>query len=179
MFSFAVILFFAATGLTLNHADWFTNGRQNISRYRGTLDRSWLRMSDPKAVNLAAITDYLRRTHGIRTAVSDFQVDDVQCELSFKGPGYEADAIIDRDSGKYDITVSRFGFIAVVNDLHKGRDTGKRWSELIDFSAIFMCLVSLTGITLIFYLTKRRVSGLMFFAFGALLCYLIYVVWVP
>ena len=55
-------------------------------------------------------------------------MDDEQCELSFKGPGYEADAIIDRDTGKYDLNVTRYGFAAVLNDLHKGRNSGKRWS---------------------------------------------------
>jgi uncharacterized protein len=179
MFSFVVILFFAVTGLTLNHADWFTGGHQQTTRQRGTLDRGWFRMSDPKAVAKSEIVASLQHILGIRTGLSDFQVDDVQCEVSFKGPGYEADAIIDRDTGKYDLTVSRFGLVAILNDLHKGRDTGNGWSRLIDFSAIFMALVSLSGLTLIFYLTKRRASGLVAIAIGALLCYLIYAVWVP
>ena len=179
MFSFLVILFFAVTGLTLNHADWFTTGHQRTTRQRGTMDRNWLRLPDPKAVDKTKIVADLERVLGIRAGLSDFQVDDVQCEVSFKGPGYEADAIIDRDSGRYDLTVSRFGLVAVLNDLHKGRDTGPRWSRLIDFSAIFMTLVSLTGLTLIFYLTKRRFSGLVAIVVGAFVCYLIYAAWVP
>ena len=143
------------------------------------MDRGWLRMSDPKAVAKPEIVANLERVLGIRAGLSDFQVDDVQCEVSFKGPGYEADAIIDRNSGRYALTVSRFGLVAVLNDLHKGRDTGPAWSGLIDFSAIFMALVSLTGLTLIFYLAKRRISGLVAIAVGALLCYLIYAVWIP
>jgi len=180
MLSFAILLFFAVTGLTLNHADWFTSGKQRTVRFHGNVDPSWLHASEaPKGVDVARIAAYLRGTHAIHAGLSDSQVDDEQCELSFKGPGYEADAVVDRDSGKYDLTVNRFGLISVLNDLHKGRDTGANWSVLIDAAAIFMTLVALTGLTLIFYLTKRRISGLVAIAAGILLCYIIYAVWVP
>ena len=52
------------------------------------------------------------------------------------------------------------GFLAVINDLHKGRDTGPAWSALIDVSAVLMTLISLTGLVLLFYLKLRRVPGL-------------------
>ena len=177
MLSFAILLFFAATGLTLNHADWF-EGQRRAAQYQGTLDAAWMNTSDPKAVQQEKIVEFLRRTHGVKGAVSDVHVDDEQCEVVFKGPGYEADASIDRKTGKYDLSVSRFGFVAVMNDLHKGRDTGNKWSKVIDFSAVLMTLVSLTGLTLIFFLNKRRMFGLLIAVTGALLCYLAYAMWV-
>jgi hypothetical protein len=67
----------------------------------------------------------------------------------------------------------------VLNNLHKGRDTGPKWSAVIDITAIGMALVSLTGITLIFFLTKRRTYGLVAIIVGAVACYLAYLVWVP
>jgi hypothetical protein len=105
-------------------------------------------------------------------------VDGDQCEIVFKGPGYEADATIDRGTGNYDLTISPFSLVALLNDLHKGRDTGKIWSNVIDFSAVLMTLVSLTGLTLIFFLNKRRLSGLLLVVIGAFLCWLIYSLWV-
>ena len=137
-----------------------------------------MKTPDPKAVAQDKIVAYLRSAHGIKGNVSDFHVDQAQCEVLFKGPGYEADATIDRDTGKYDLTVSRFGFVAVLNDLHKGRDTGSKWSAVIDFSAILMTLVSLTGLTLIFFLNKRRMFGLLIALSGALVCYVAYALWV-
>jgi len=65
-----------------------------------------------------------------------------------------------------------------LNDLHKGRDTGGKWSAVIDLSAVLMALVSLTGLTLIFFLNKRRWFGLLIAVMGALLCYLAYAMWV-
>jgi uncharacterized protein len=177
MLSFAILLFFAATGLTLNHADWF-EGQRRAVQYQGTLDAAWMNTADSKAVQQEKIVEFLRRTHAVKGAVSDVHVDDEQCEIVFKGPGYEADASIDRKTGKYDLSVSRFGFVAVMNDLHKGRDTGNKWSKVIDFSAVLMTLVSLTGLTLIFFLNKRRMFGLLIAVTGALLCYLAYAMWV-
>lgn len=177
MLSFAILLFFAATGLTLNHAEWF-EGQRNAARYQGTLDAAWMKTGDPNVVEQDKIVELLRRSHGIKGTVSEVHVDQDQCEIVFKGPGYEADASIDRTTGKYDLNVSRFGFVAVLNDLHKGRDTGGKWSAIIDFSAVLMTLVSLTGLTLIFFLNKRRVFGLVIAVTGALLCYLAYAMWV-
>jgi len=177
MLSFAILLFFAATGLSLNHAEWF-EGQRNAARYQGILDVAWMKTSDPSVVEQDKIVEFLRHSHEIKGTVSEVHVDEDQCEIVFKGPGYEADASIDRKTGKYDLSVSRFGLVAVLNDLHKGRDTGGKWSAVIDFSAVLMTLVSLTGLTLIFFLNKRRVFGLVIAVTGALLCYLAYAMWV-
>jgi hypothetical protein len=177
MLSFTILLFFAVTGLTLNHAEWF-EGQRNLARYQGTMDPAWMKPSDPKPVQEDKIVAYLRRVHRIKGAVSEAHVDKTQCEFLFKGPGYEADVSIDRATGKYDLTVSRFGLVAVLNDLHKGRDTGGKWSTVIDSSAVLMTIVSLTGLTLIFFLNKRRLFGLLIALTGALLCYLAYTMWV-
>ena len=177
MTSFAILLFFAATGLTLNHAEWF-DSHVKPAEFHGTLNAAWVNTPDPGAVAKNEIVDYFRHTYRTKGALSDFHVDGGQCEVLFKGPGYEADATIDRQTGNYDLTVSPFSLVAVLNDLHKGRDTGKKWSALIDFSAVLMTLVSLTGLTLIFFLNKRRFSGLVLVAVGALLCWLVYSFWV-
>src|ERR1035437_9202612 len=167
----------STTGLTLNHAEWFDN-QQRPALYHGTLSKAWVNTPDPGAIAKDEIANYFRRTYQTKGVLSDIHVDGDQCEISFKGPGYEADATIDRETGKYDLTVSPFSLVAVLNDLHKGRDTGKKWSAVIDFSAVLMTLVSITGLTLIFFLHKRRISGLLLVAIGALLCSLVYFLWI-
>jgi hypothetical protein len=87
--------------------------------------------------------------------------------------------LIDRTTGRYELTETRMGFFAVLNDLHKGRDTGSAWAWMIDLSAVLMTLVSLSGLLLIFFLQKKRLSGLLAAGAGAVLCYLAYVAWVP
>jgi uncharacterized protein len=178
MVSFAILFFFALTGITLNHQDRFSS-QPKTSHYQGAMNVAWLRPPPGKDAARLEIVEYLQKTHGLKAALSDFRVDDNQLEVSFKGPGYEADAVIDRATGRYEITESRMGLVAIVNDLHKGRDTGAAWSDVIDVSAALMCLVSMSGLVLIFFLHKRRVSGLMALAIGALLCVIVYRIWVP
>jgi hypothetical protein len=174
MFSFAILFFFAVTGLTLNHSSWF-DGQERTTQVKGTVDGNWVKGDVAKL----EIVEYLRKAHHITGAMHDFRVDDTQLSVSFKGPGYTADASIDRQNGTYELSETRMGFWAVVNDLHKGRDAGPMWAAIIDVSAVLMTLVSLTGFVLIFFMLKRRSSGLMVFAFGAVACLLFYWKWVP
>lgn len=175
MASFAILFFFAITGLTLNHVDWFSSQQRTIQA-KGSVNSQWLSGAD---VQKLEIVEQLRSSHSIKAALGDFRIDDAQCSISFKGPGYSADVFVDRHSGQYELTETRNGWGAVINDLHKGRDTGRTWSVMIDISAILMTLVSITGLALIFFLPKRRTSGLIALAIGAMLCYAIYIAFVP
>jgi uncharacterized protein len=178
MVSFGIVLFFAVTGLTLNHQDWFS-GQQKTIDHSGNLDLKWVKTADPKDVAKLEIVEYLRRNHRITAALAEFNVDDTQCQVSFKGPGYQANAFIDRDTGSYQMTENRMGFVAVVNDLHKARDTGPKWAAMVDIAAIFMICVALTGFLILFFLHKHRAVGLLIFGTGAALFYLFYVIFVP
>lgn len=173
MVSFAILLFFAATGLTLNHQEALIGAPRTL-HLTGTIPAALLAARPGAEVAREPIAAALRSAHGIKADLSDFRVDDDQVSISFKGPGYEADAFIDRRTGAYEMNESRFGVVAIINDLHKGRDTGTAWAGIIDVSAVLMVLVSLTGLVLIFFIHKRLVSGLVSLAFGALVCVLVY-----
>jgi len=174
MVSFAIVFFFAVTGLTLNHQQWFARQQKTV-QYKGQVDPKWLGANVAKL----EIVEYLRAHHKISSAVSEFRADDGQASVSFKGPGYEANVFIDRQSGAYDITETRMGLAAVLNDLHKGRDSGKAWGWVIDASAVFMTFVSVSGVVLLLFLQRRRFSGLTAGVAGAVLCYIVYTIWVP
>lgn len=178
MVSFAVVLFFAATGLTLNHPEWFEKQSRTIEVH-GAVATSLLHTHDADGADKLALVEHLRSQDHVSGAVSDFRVDDSQISISFKAPGYTADAFIDRETGKYDLTVVKSGFVAVMNDLHKGRDAGKVWAGVIDVSAVLLVLVSLTGLVLIWFVYKRRLSGLLLAAVGAVLAVIFYKVFVP
>jgi uncharacterized protein len=186
MFSLAVVLFFSVTGITLNHPDWFFSGAENSREAEGDVQSQWLHTPVPvtaaaevegnadRQVAKLEIIEHLRKTHAIKAALADFRVDEAECVVSFKGPGYAADAFIDRESGHYRLTETYHGFIALINDLHKGRDTGAVWSVVIDVSAVLMTVISLTGLVLLFYLKLRRVPGLIVALGGAVLAYVVY-----
>lgn len=177
MISFIVLLFFAATGFTLNHTDWFGN-KPVIKKYTGALNTKWVKTKDTASVAKLDIVEFLRRENGIKGAVSDLRIEDNDISVSFNGPGYAADIYIDRNNGKYKITETRFGLIAILNDLHKGRDAGKGWGIMIDIVAVFMILVSLTGIIMMCFMKKKRSNGLLLTVIGFIVVYLVYVFFV-
>jgi hypothetical protein len=193
MFSLGVVLFFSVTGITLNHPDWFFSEALSRREAEGEIKAAWLHPKPPapsatdagsgndpdRQVAKLEIVEHMRSAHSIHGALADFRVDDGECVVSFKGPGYAADAFIDRETGHYRLSETYHGFIAVINDLHKGRDTGPVWSVLIDVSAVLMTFISLTGLVLLFYLKLRRIPGVIVALAGAVLAIVLYRLGVP
>ena len=179
MVSFAVVLFFSFTGLTLNHPDWLGGDKQVMEKNKGKLNVNWVNQPDTNKIAKLEIVEFLRKTHNVKGLVSEFRIDDIEVSISFKGPAYSCDAFIDREKGTYEVSEIKMGIVAVMNDLHKGRDSGKSWGWIIDISAIFLILVSLSGLILLFFIKKRRLAGLITGAVGLALCYLIYLLFVP
>ncbi|MFG0267029.1 MAG: PepSY-associated TM helix domain-containing protein [Rhodopirellula sp. JB055] len=157
MLGFTSLMFFAFTGITLNHPTWLGASEQVIRDESGQLAMELLR-NEPDKLEIA---ETLRETHALKGRVKEFEVDDFECMLVYKSPGYAADVFIDRDSGNYSLTETTSNAFSVMNDLHKGRDSGTGWSWLIDISALLMLLMSLSGFGLLLYLKKRRVSGIL------------------
>lgn len=189
MFGLAVVLFFGVTGLTLNHPEWFGEAERRVAA-QGQMSTEWLRIDVPansppgesdesRRVAKLEVVEYLRKTHGIQGSVAEFRADERECTVTFKGPGYAADAVIDRDSGRYDLTQTLHGFIAIINDLHKGRDTGRAWSAVIDASAILLTFISLTGLVLLFYLKRKRIRGLLVVVAGTVAVVAVVLLFVP
>ncbi len=175
MISFATLLFFAATGLTLNHPTWLGGDTTVVRDEEGTLPTSQL----TDDLDKLAIAEQLRATHHLKGRVTEFEVSDFDCMVTFKTAGYVADVFIDRESGTYTMTETASGVVAVLNDLHKGRDSGPGWSWVIDVSAILMILVSVTGLVLLFFLKKQRTPGLAVTLIGTVLLVVAWFVWVP
>lgn len=178
MLSFGVVLFFAATGLTVNHPDWFASAVKT-RQSRGPVERELLQPPFELRPEMNGLVETLRKREHLHGTVSEIRVEDSEISFSYRAPGYSADAVIDRKTGTYELTEVRNGFVGIVNDLHKGRDAGKVWGWLIDASAILLCLVSLTGLLILWFIYKRRTSGLLIGAVGLVLLLFIYKVYIP
>lgn len=179
MVSFAIVLFFSVTGLTLNHPTWLGGDKQVNVKNKGALNVKWVNNPDTNKIAKLEIVEFLRKTHNVKGYVSEFRIDDTEVSVSLKGPAYSADAFIDRETGKYELSEIKMGIVAVMNDLHKGRDSGSGWGWIIDISAVFLILVSLSGLILLCFIKKRRVAGFITGIIGLIICYLIYVIFVP
>lgn len=71
------------------------------------------------------IVEHFRKQHGIRGFLDDFTSDETKCTIAIKGPGYSADVFLNRETGEYEVIQRMAGLTAMMNDLHKGRASGK------------------------------------------------------
>jgi hypothetical protein len=162
MVSLVAVLFFALTGVTLNHPDWLAT--ESTKQATGQMPADW---KSGAAVDWLVVAEHLRSTQGVHGPVADRNADGAEASITFKAPGYSAECLIDTTTGKYRLTVDYQGALGVLNDLHRGRDAGGGWSSLIDVAGWFLALVSVTGLGLLVYLRKVRASALLTMAFGA------------
>jgi hypothetical protein len=157
MIALLIVLFFGITGITLNHPSW-TFGDATT---RQTVDGSFeFPVEADGAVDWLTIAEYIRSEYDVKGAVASFDVVNGEGSIIFKNPGYSADLVFDVETAAYELTVEQQGFLAVMNDLHKGRDANSTWKWVIDISAGFLVVISLTGLTMQFFLRKRRRSAL-------------------
>ena len=179
MVSFAIVLFFSVTGLTLNHPSWLGGDKQINIKNKGQLNVKWVNSPDTNKIAKLEIVEFFRTKYDVKGAVSEFRIDESEITVTLKGPAYSCDAFIDRENGNYELSEIKMGVVAVMNDLHKGRDSGKGWAWIIDISAIFLILISLSGLILLCFIKKKRVAGFITAVVGLMICYLIYVIFVP
>lgn len=165
MFSFVIVLFFSVTGLTLNHLDWFPE-KEVLQEADGRINVAWVNAVDTAQVKKLEIVEFLRASYHVKGQLNDFRIDETECSISFQGPGYTADVFVNRAKGTFHLSERSLGVVAWANDLHKGRDAGQGWKWVIDFSAIFMTVISLSGLILLLFIKKKRASGLLWLVLG-------------
>lgn len=173
LFGFATILFFSVTGLTLNHPTWFGGVHETTERFEGMVDLAWVAGSEgtPDWLRLA---EHFRATHRLQGVVGEVRDDGDELSLEFAGPAYAADVLVRREDGQYTGTITRHGAVALINDLHKGRDTGGGWSVVIDLSALLMGISSITGLVLLYSLKRKRLTGTVVAVAGTVALWLAY-----
>ena len=196
MGGFLAMIFFAFTGITLNHPTWFGGESETSSTLKANMPLAWVAFDEPDGDNVSEtssaeaqslepgldqlkIAEYLRDKHHLRGMVKEFRIDEEECSIAYKGPGYSADVFIDRRTGEYELSLIQHGTIGKWNDLHKGRDSGIPWSIMIDVSAIVMIISAATGLAMLFFLKRKRTSGLASALCGALIFAAFYVFFIP
>ncbi len=163
--AFLLLIFFAATGLTLNHPDWFEHRQPESPTATFVL---------PPPV-LARITADLASGRSPVNQVLDQVPDQLQLRGLFKSSEHLDDELLIRlegvqgnsdltvrlDSGEVALAISPATPIGTLNDLHRGKNVATPWRWLIDVSAIVILLLSLVGYVLFFGLKKRLSTSLL------------------
>jgi len=160
-----VVLFFATTGVTLNHPGWTFGLDGKETTLEGTLPASF---STADGIDFLVVAEHVRVEHGVKGFVDDHRADDREGRVSFKGPGYDADVQFGVIDGNYELTVYEEGLIGVLNDVHKGRGTNSAWARVIDVTGLGLILVAVSGLGIQVLTAKRRRLALSLAGIGSI-----------
>ncbi|TAJ74897.1 MAG: hypothetical protein EPO51_01915 [Phenylobacterium sp.] len=155
------MLLFAITGITLNHAGAIMAKPQTIAR-EGELPaplRAGLRAAETAKGDLPPATRaWLDKEMKIRAPAGPVEWSAGEAYVALPGPGSDGWVTLDTESGAVAYEQTERGWIAYLNDLHKGRNTGPAWSWFIDVFALACVVFCVTGLLLLQLHSKARPS---------------------
>jgi hypothetical protein len=160
--SLVVLLLFSVTGFTLNHAARI-EAAPRVERHEATLPPDLLRQlvaSRAKSAALpTAVAMFVAERTGARVEGRAGDWSDDEVAISMPRPGGDGWVSIDRETGQIEYETTDRGWLAYVNDLHKGRNTGPVWSWFIDVFALACVVFALTGLFLLqMHAGQRRMT---------------------
>lgn len=156
------MLLFAFTGIALNHAGQITGSPEVVAK-EATLPASLLEKltaspdaSIEGAPLPAEIRQWIQRELDVSVGGRRAEWSDYDIYVGMPRPGGDAWLSIDRSTGEVLYEDSDRGWIAYLNDLHKGRDTGTVWMWFLDIFSGASILFCFTGLALLFVHARRR-----------------------
>lgn len=166
------MLLFAVTGITLNHAAQI-EGKPRVTHVNDSVPKALLEALPARREGNAplptALRDWLRAEHGIVTGEREAEWSEDEVYLSMPGPGKDAWLSVQRADGAFEYERTDRGALALLNDLHKGRNAGAAWSWFIDLFAVACVVFTLTGLFLLHLHARQRRSTWPLVALGLLI----------
>ncbi|MBL8300597.1 MAG: PepSY-associated TM helix domain-containing protein [Rhodanobacteraceae bacterium] len=154
------LILFAFTGITLNHASQIpatpvvTKRQAELpANLRAALAAGASEGRQPVDAELAR---WFSQAMGLQVAGGEAEWSATDIYLSLPRAGGDAWASIDLASGAVEYERTDRGWIAWLNDLHKGRNTGPVWTWFIDVFALACLVFAITGLLLLQLHAPRR-----------------------
>jgi len=145
---FLVLLFFAITGITLNHAATMTaNPITSIEQSESLPELP--RDEQGQLAESPELARFLRAEFGVRLARAEVVRDEDLLLIDYRTPGNAIHIEFDDLLGELLVQRTDYGLVAMLNDLHMARDTDVIWFWLLDASAVLLVLFSVAGFILL------------------------------
>lgn len=160
------MLLFAFTGITLNHAAQIES-HPKVTRQNTELPAALLQQvrefenahDGTTAPPPEFLANWAQETLSIRIADKSGEWSEEELYVPMPKPGGDAWLRIDLANGAVEYELTDRGWIAWLNDLHKGRHTGDIWMWFIDIFAVACLIFSITGLLILkFHATNRPLT---------------------
>ena len=156
------LLLFAVTGITLNHAADIpaepVTVEQTATLPAPLLERLTAFPEETTDPVPDAVARWASDALGIRIAGRPTETTADEIYVSLPEPGGDGWLTIDRATGEALRERTTRGWVAWLNDLHKGRDTGPVWYWFIDAFAVACIVFAATGFALTWMHARQRPS---------------------
>ena len=160
--SLACMILFAITGITLNHAAQI-KAEPVVTEQTATLPEPLVaRLADMPEETTDPVPDAVARwaSDALKVSVAGKPTETTPEEVyvALPRPGGDGWITIDRTTGETVMEVTNQGWIAYVNDLHKGRNAGPVWYWFNDIFAVACIIFAITGLILLWLHSRSRPS---------------------
>lgn len=160
------MLMFAITGITLNHSGAIESRPVIETRTAAVPDavaealRRMAADEDAPAERPlpADAAGWVAEALGISVSGRDAEWSEEEIYLALPRPGGDAWLRLDLQGAEAEYELTDRGWIAWLNDLHKGRNSGEAWSWFIDIFAVACVVFSVTGLLILQVHAANRAS---------------------
>lgn len=180
------LLLFSITGFTLNHAGWIEAKAHTERAQRHTpapllaaLRAQTRERAADRAPLPTALDGWLADSLNVDSAGLIAEWSDEEIYLPMPRPGGDAWLRIDLADGALEYERTDRGWIAWLNDLHKGRHTGEAWRWFIDALALGCLVFALSGLLILQIHARQRLSTWPLLGLGVVLPVLLALLWIP
>ena len=177
--AFLMLMFFAASGLLLNHPNWLGAERQDAEPVIVALDSDALAAAQISAAPEQAMEALVRASARVRGKLKDASISESDAMLRVAGVKGGTDVFIDFELGEAEVEVSKANLTSIIHDLHRGKDAGKVWKFMIDITAILILAMSVIGLVLFFSLRFRLGNAMRIMGATLVLFVSLFVFFVP
>jgi hypothetical protein len=159
-FAFLALIFFAGTGLVLNHPEWTPSNERASQAVKLTLPPAELAAAKAAANPSRALAAAVGRHARLLGAYQSGEVTDGEAMLRLEGPRGATDVTVEMASGATEVSVQHARLVDTLDDLHRGKNAGQAWRLVIDLTAAAVLALSIIGYVLFFTLRFRLRTAL-------------------
>jgi len=159
-FAFLALIFFCVTGVLLNHPEWFENYHPAERTAAVALPQAELAAAKAAKDRGRALATAIAARVPLKGAFSSSDIQDDMALIRLTGPKGSSDIELDLATGRGEAKITTADLTSVIQDLHRGKNSGAPWRWVIDISAYLLLALSLIGYVLFFTLRFRLKTSL-------------------
>lgn len=143
-----LLLFFSVTGITLNHPEWFSESQADVEEKELVIDAALIEKTPLSLQQIVAVSEKIEQALSI--SLKNAVIESTKDELFFsiKKAGKNTAITIDLASGELFFEGTDYGWWALFNDLHKGRNTSVFWGWIMDITSALCIVFAVSGFIL-------------------------------